>query len=62
MLFLIKLVQFSKKKKLNETTLKGLSCATCEIATSDIKGWISSFTFFLIRYEGFKSISTVNFY
>ena len=27
MLFLIKLVQFSKKK-LNETTLKGLSCAT----------------------------------
>ena len=35
MLFLIKLVQFSKKKKkLNETTLKGLSCATGRAATS----------------------------
>ena len=35
MLFLIKLVQFSKKKKkLNETTLKGLSCTTGRAATS----------------------------
>ena len=36
MLFLIKLVQFSKKK-LNETTLKGLSCATRGAATSKLQ-------------------------